>query len=111
MSGWANYVVSMLTFAGLYALMALGLNVIWGMAGMINLGLVGFFATGAYVSALTTKRLGWPRQPSSRASSWNKAISTRQSSFFSKWRPRMSASATAQASRSVPVPSGRGVRR
>ena len=60
MSGWANYVVSMLTFAGLYALMALGLNVIWGMAGMINLGLVGFFALGGYVSALLTLKLGLP---------------------------------------------------
>jgi len=55
-----NYLVAMVTFAGLYALMALGLNLVWGMTGMINLGLVGFFATGAYVSALTTKRLGWP---------------------------------------------------
>ncbi|HUG37503.1 MAG TPA: branched-chain amino acid ABC transporter permease [Candidatus Limnocylindrales bacterium] len=50
----------MLTFAGIYALLALGLNLIWGMAGMINLGLVGFFAFGAYVSALLTKKLGVP---------------------------------------------------
>jgi branched-chain amino acid transport system permease protein len=50
----------MATFAGLYALMALGLNLIWGMAGMINLGLVGFFAVGAYVSALATRKLGAP---------------------------------------------------
>jgi branched-chain amino acid transport system permease protein len=55
-----NYLVAMVTYAGFYALMALALNLVWGMTGMINLGLVGFFATGAYVSALTTKRLGWP---------------------------------------------------
>lgn len=55
-----NYIVAMLVFAGLYGLMALGLNVVWGMAGMINLGLVGFFAFGAYVSALLTKALGLP---------------------------------------------------
>ncbi len=30
------------------------------MAGMINLGLVGFFAVGAYVSALSTKKAGVP---------------------------------------------------
>ena len=54
-----NYLVAMLVFAGLYALLALGLNVVWGMAGMINLGLVGFFAFGAYVSALLTKKAGW----------------------------------------------------
>jgi branched-chain amino acid transport system permease protein len=50
----------MATFAGLYGLLALALNLVWGMAGMINLGLVGFFAVGAYVSALTTLRLGAP---------------------------------------------------
>jgi branched-chain amino acid transport system permease protein len=54
------YLVAMLVFAGLYALMALGLNVIWGLAGMVNLGLVGFFAVGAYASALLTTKLLWP---------------------------------------------------
>lgn len=55
-----NYILAMAVFAGLYALMALGLNVIWGLAGMVNLGLAGFFAVGAYASALLTVRLGWP---------------------------------------------------
>lgn len=55
-----NYLLAMAVFAGLYALMALGLNVIWGLAGMVNLGLAGFFAVGAYASALLTVRLGWP---------------------------------------------------
>jgi branched-chain amino acid transport system permease protein len=55
-----NYLVAMATFAGIYALLALGLNLVWGMAGMINLGLVGFFAFGAYVSALLTRKAGWP---------------------------------------------------
>jgi branched-chain amino acid transport system permease protein len=55
-----NYLVAMATFACLYALMALGLNLVWGMAGMINLGLVGFFGLGAYVSALATRRGGAP---------------------------------------------------
>jgi branched-chain amino acid transport system permease protein len=54
------YIVAMLVFAGIYALMALGLNVIWGLAGMVNLGLVGFFGVGAYASALLTKGGGWP---------------------------------------------------
>ena len=56
----ANYLIAMAVSAGLYALMALGLNVIWGMAGQVNLGLVGFFAVGAYVSALLTLKLGAP---------------------------------------------------
>jgi branched-chain amino acid transport system permease protein len=56
-----NYLVAMAVFAGLYGLMALGLNVIWGMAGMINLGLVGFMAVGAYTSAmLTVRHATWP---------------------------------------------------
>jgi len=55
-----NYLLAMTVFAGFYALMALGLNVVFGLAGMINLGLVGFFAIGAYVSALLTVRLHLP---------------------------------------------------
>jgi branched-chain amino acid transport system permease protein len=54
------YLVAMLVFAGFYALMALGLNVIWGLTGMVNLGLVGFFGLGAYASALLTTKLFWP---------------------------------------------------
>lgn len=55
-----NYLLAMAVFAGFYGLMALGLNVIFGLAGMINLGLVGFFAIGAYTSALLTVKAGWP---------------------------------------------------
>jgi branched-chain amino acid transport system permease protein len=55
-----NYLVAMGVFAGLYALLALGLNVVWGMTGMINLGLVGFFGLGAYVSALLCRAIGAP---------------------------------------------------
>ncbi len=49
-----NYLISIATFAGIYALLTLGLNVIWGMTGLINLGMAGFFAFGAYASALVT---------------------------------------------------------
>ena len=55
-----NYVLSLLAFAGIYSIMALGLNVIWGLAGLMNLGLAGFYAVGAYASALSVLRLGWP---------------------------------------------------
>ena len=54
------YITAMLVFAGFYALMALGLNVIWGLGGMVNLGLVGFFGLGAYASALLTTKLLLP---------------------------------------------------
>src|SRR3954451_22931255 len=49
-----HYLVAMAVSAGIYAMMALGLNVIWGMAGLVNLGVAGFFAVGAYTSALLT---------------------------------------------------------
>ena len=51
----ANYLVAIGVTAGLYALMALGVNLTWGMAGMVNLGLAGFFAVGGYTTALLTK--------------------------------------------------------
>src|SRR4029077_18035295 len=56
-----HYLIAMATFGCLYALLALGLNLVWGMAGMINLGLVGFFAFGAFVSALGTRGGGGAR--------------------------------------------------
>ncbi|MGE5169340.1 MAG: branched-chain amino acid ABC transporter permease [Rudaea sp.] len=54
-----NYLIAMAVSGGIYALMALGVNVMWGFAGMVNLGLVGFFAVGAYASALLTLKAGW----------------------------------------------------
>ena len=55
-----SYLVAMATIAAIYALLALSLNVMWGMTGMVNLGLTGFYAVGAYASALLTVRLGLP---------------------------------------------------
>ena len=60
-----SYLAFIATFAGIYALLALSLVTVWGQAGMVNLGLAGFFALGAYASALVTTRallpigLGW----------------------------------------------------
>jgi branched-chain amino acid transport system permease protein len=50
-----SYLTAISVTAGLYALMALGVNLTWGMTGMVNLGLAGFFAVGAYTSALLSK--------------------------------------------------------
>jgi branched-chain amino acid transport system permease protein len=50
-----SYLLAMSVTAGLYALMALGVNLTWGMTGMVNLGLAGFFAVGGYTTALLTK--------------------------------------------------------
>src|SRR3981189_699285 len=49
-----SYLLFIATVGGIYGLLALSLNLIWGGAGMVNLGLAGFFAVGAYASALMT---------------------------------------------------------
>jgi branched-chain amino acid transport system permease protein len=52
--GLANYGVFFLSFAGIYAVLALGLNVQWGLTGQFNIGIAGFFAVGAYAAAILT---------------------------------------------------------
>lgn len=42
------------TFAGIFGLLALGLNVQFGYTGLLNFGHVAFFAVGAYTAALLT---------------------------------------------------------
>lgn len=48
------YISQILVLVGLYALMGLGLNIEIGLAGLLDLGFVGFFAIGAYTVALLT---------------------------------------------------------
>jgi branched-chain amino acid transport system permease protein len=44
-----------------FVLMALGLNVVVGFAGLLDLGYVGFYAVGAYTTAiLTSQHASWP---------------------------------------------------
>jgi branched-chain amino acid transport system permease protein len=44
--------ISNLTLALIYVLLGLGLNIVVGMAGLLDLGFVGFYAVGAYLLAL-----------------------------------------------------------
>jgi branched-chain amino acid transport system permease protein len=44
---------------GIYALLAIGLNVVVGAAGLLDLGYVAFFAVGAYSTAVLTTQHGW----------------------------------------------------
>jgi branched-chain amino acid transport system permease protein len=46
------YLTAIAILVGIRALLTLGLNVQWGMTGLVNLGVVAFFAVGAYTSAL-----------------------------------------------------------
>ena len=47
-----GYLVAIATLVGIRALLALGLNVQWGLTGLVNLGVVAFFGIGAYTSGL-----------------------------------------------------------
>jgi branched-chain amino acid transport system permease protein len=55
-----SYPSEVLTLVGLYALMGLGLNIVVGFAGLLDLGYVAFFAIGAYtMGVLTSPEIGW----------------------------------------------------
>ena len=47
--GLGNSWVRILDFALLYVMLALGLNIVVGFAGLLDLGYVAFYAVGAYV--------------------------------------------------------------
>jgi len=49
-----SYGAFFLTMALTFAIICLGLNVQWGQTGLFNVGVAGFVAVGAYVSALLT---------------------------------------------------------
>jgi branched-chain amino acid transport system permease protein len=47
-----NYVIDVLTLTGIYIVLALGLNIVVGLAGLLDLGYIAFYAIGAYTYAL-----------------------------------------------------------
>jgi branched-chain amino acid transport system permease protein len=51
-----SYIASFLILVGIYGVFALGLNVHWGYTGIFNFGVAGFFAVGAYTTAILTKQ-------------------------------------------------------
>jgi branched-chain amino acid transport system permease protein len=62
------YVTDVAIICGIYIILALGLNVVVGFAGLLNLGFVAFYAIGAYSYALLNTRLGlafWSALPMS----------------------------------------------
>jgi branched-chain amino acid transport system permease protein len=54
LGGILAYLVSLVVLAGIYAVFCLGLNIQWGYTGLFNIGIAGFFAIGAYTSAMVT---------------------------------------------------------
>lgn len=67
-TGLLTYASHLAVLMAVYGVIALGLNVQWGFAGLFNAGVAGFFAIGAYGSAILTSapvaaRIGgleWP---------------------------------------------------
>ena len=62
LAGLLNVLVFTGIFASIYALLSLGLNLQWGYTGLFNVGIAGFYAIGAYTSALLTTPLS-PSHP------------------------------------------------
>ena len=62
-AGLGNAWVRVLDFAALYIMLALGLNIVVGFAGLLDLGYIAFYAVGAYLYALLASPhfgLHWP---------------------------------------------------
>jgi branched-chain amino acid transport system permease protein len=55
----ASYLLYLICLTLIYALVAVGLNLLIGYAGQFSLGHAGFLAVGAYTSAILTQRFGW----------------------------------------------------
>ncbi|NOY08029.1 MAG: branched-chain amino acid ABC transporter permease [Spirochaetes bacterium] len=55
--GLLNFFISFAVMATIYSIFVLGLNVQWGYTGLLNFGIAGFFAVGAYTSALFTMHM------------------------------------------------------
>ncbi|MCA9871296.1 MAG: ABC transporter ATP-binding protein, partial [Anaerolineae bacterium] len=55
-----SYPSEVLVITGIFVLMGLGLNIVVGYAGLLDLGYVAFFAIGAYVMAIfTSPEITW----------------------------------------------------
>lgn len=52
--GVSSFVITQATYAGIYAIVAIGLGLLMGYAGQISLGQAAFYGVGAYVTAILT---------------------------------------------------------
>ncbi len=58
-SGILTYLSFLITNIAIYAMLGLGLNLQWGFTGLINFGVAGFVAVGAYATVVLSMT-GWP---------------------------------------------------
>ncbi len=66
----SNYVLEVMSNAFLYVVLCLGLNIVVGYAGLLDLGYAAFFAVGAYATGILTTRYGvnfWASIPAAMA--------------------------------------------
>ena len=56
----SNYFIDVAFFFGIYALLGLSLNVVLGEVGLFDLGHAGFYAIGAYTTAILNTTMGIP---------------------------------------------------
>lgn len=52
---WTSFLLEVVTLAGIYGVLCLSLNLQFGLTGLINFGIVAYFAAGAYAYALITQ--------------------------------------------------------
>ena len=107
-----SYVAFFLTVALTYGIMCLGLNVQWGQTGLFNVGVAGFVAIGAYVSAIMTTPddpdrfggfdlpiiVGWIGRRWRRQSSRSSSAFSRSGCGPTIWPSRRSASPSSSSS-------------
>lgn len=58
-----NYYTDVLTITGIYVILALGLNIVVGLAGLLDLGYIAFYAIGAYSYGILNTTFGVPFWP------------------------------------------------
>lgn len=61
MSGWLVFAAGVLTLVGIYGLLAMALNLEFGMGGLIDLGIVAFFGIGSYAYTIIIVRPPGPK--------------------------------------------------
>jgi branched-chain amino acid transport system permease protein len=63
LGGLILFILGFFTLASIASVSTLGLNICWGVTGLFNIGIAGFYAVGAYTSAILTAEPSVPSNP------------------------------------------------
>lgn len=55
----SNYVMRVIDVAGIFIIVTIGFNILFGLTGLVSFGQAGFMAIGAYTLAITTTYYNW----------------------------------------------------